>query len=178
MMPSWSGANGSWTADITKAADFALAAVAFLLLFMWRTPPWLVVIISAAGGAITAGRSRRGPPEMLSLADKAMLFDGDLASRIRHRVSYSISLLSSAAKYGQGRIGISFWNHCTEAGSHIEDGKHLRIVYPVQPLNDGENRRNRRQSINDVTYICLHSGKVQKSVAGNMDKCPDRRYAL
>jgi chromate transporter len=47
--------NPVWTAGITKAADFALAAVAFLLLFMWRTPPWLVVIISAVGGAITAG---------------------------------------------------------------------------------------------------------------------------
>ena len=46
--------NPVWTAGITKAADFALAAVAFLLLFMWRTPPWLVVIISAVGGAITA----------------------------------------------------------------------------------------------------------------------------
>jgi chromate transporter len=47
--------NPVWTAGITKAADFALAAVAFLLLFMWRTPPWLVVIASAVGGAITAG---------------------------------------------------------------------------------------------------------------------------
>jgi len=46
--------NPVWTAGITKAADFALAVVAFLLLFMWRTPPWLVVIISAVGGAITA----------------------------------------------------------------------------------------------------------------------------
>jgi chromate transporter len=46
--------NPVWTAGITKAADFALAAAAFLLLFMWRAPPWLVVIISAVGGAITA----------------------------------------------------------------------------------------------------------------------------
>lgn len=41
-----------WTAGILGAADFALAAGAFLLLFMWRTPPWLVVILSAAGGAV------------------------------------------------------------------------------------------------------------------------------
>lgn len=40
-----------WTAGITSARDFALAAVAFLLLFMWQTPPWLVVILSAAGAA-------------------------------------------------------------------------------------------------------------------------------
>jgi len=46
--------NPVWTAGITKAADFAFAVVAFLLL-MWRTPPWLIVIVSAVGGAITAG---------------------------------------------------------------------------------------------------------------------------
>ena len=43
-----------WTAGITSAADFALAVVAFLLLFMWQTPPWLVVVLSAAGGALIA----------------------------------------------------------------------------------------------------------------------------
>jgi chromate transporter len=41
-----------WTVGITNAADFALASAAFLLLFMWQTPPWLVVILSAAGGAL------------------------------------------------------------------------------------------------------------------------------
>jgi chromate transporter len=40
-----------WTAGITSARDFALAIAAFLLLFMWQTPPWLVVILSALGGA-------------------------------------------------------------------------------------------------------------------------------
>jgi chromate transporter len=40
-----------WTAGITNAGDFALAVVAFLLLFMWQVPPWIVVILSAAGGA-------------------------------------------------------------------------------------------------------------------------------
>jgi chromate transporter len=29
-----------------------LAAAAFLLLFMWQTPPWLVVVLSALGGAM------------------------------------------------------------------------------------------------------------------------------
>jgi chromate transporter len=45
-----------WTAGITRAADFALAAAAFLLLFMWKTPPWLVVVLCAVGGAIIAWR--------------------------------------------------------------------------------------------------------------------------
>ncbi len=40
-----------WTAGITSARDFALAIAAFLLLFMWQTPPWLVVILTAIGGA-------------------------------------------------------------------------------------------------------------------------------
>jgi len=44
--------NPVWTAGITSAVDFALGIFAFLLLFMWRTPPWLVVVVSALGGAI------------------------------------------------------------------------------------------------------------------------------
>jgi len=40
-----------WTSGILDKADFALAAAAFLLLFMWKTPPWLVVVLSALGGA-------------------------------------------------------------------------------------------------------------------------------
>ena len=43
-----------WTAGITGAGDFALAAAAFLLLFMWKTPPWLVVALCAIGGAALA----------------------------------------------------------------------------------------------------------------------------
>ena len=39
-----------WTAGISNPADFALAAAAFLLLFMWQAPPWLVVILSAIAG--------------------------------------------------------------------------------------------------------------------------------
>jgi chromate transporter len=41
-----------WTVGITSTADFALAVAAFLLLFMWQTPPWLVVILCALGGAL------------------------------------------------------------------------------------------------------------------------------
>jgi chromate transporter len=40
-----------WTAGIVGRADFALAILAFLLLYLWRTPPWLVVIFCALGGA-------------------------------------------------------------------------------------------------------------------------------
>src|SRR5215468_2798482 len=43
--------NPVWTTGITNAGDFALAAAAFLLLFMWQTPPWIVVILCAFGGA-------------------------------------------------------------------------------------------------------------------------------
>jgi chromate transporter len=46
--------NPVWTAGILNAGDFALAAAAFLLLFMWQTPPWLVVVLSAIGGAVLA----------------------------------------------------------------------------------------------------------------------------
>jgi chromate transporter len=40
-----------WTSGIANAGDFTLAVAAFLLLFMWRTPPWLVVVFCAIGGA-------------------------------------------------------------------------------------------------------------------------------
>jgi len=43
-----------WTAGIVGPADFAVAIAAFLLLFMWRTPPWLVVILCAAAGEAIA----------------------------------------------------------------------------------------------------------------------------
>jgi len=46
--------NPVWTAGITSAYDFALAVAAFLLLFMWQLPPWLVVVLSALGGAAIA----------------------------------------------------------------------------------------------------------------------------
>ena len=46
--------NPVWTSAITGPGDFALALGAFLLLFMWHTPPWLVVVLSALGGALIA----------------------------------------------------------------------------------------------------------------------------
>lgn len=40
-----------WTSGILSARDFALAAAAFVLLLMWRAPPWLVVALCAIAGA-------------------------------------------------------------------------------------------------------------------------------
>jgi chromate transporter len=40
-----------WTKGIGGSADFALALVAFALLVIWKAPPWLAVLVSAAGGA-------------------------------------------------------------------------------------------------------------------------------
>lgn len=37
-----------WTSAILGAADFSLAAAAFLLLVFWKWPPWLVVVLAAA----------------------------------------------------------------------------------------------------------------------------------
>jgi chromate transporter len=39
-----------WTAAILTKADYALGAAAFLLLFTWKTPPWVVVLLCAAAG--------------------------------------------------------------------------------------------------------------------------------
>src|SRR5579883_2939430 len=43
-----------WTSAITSAADFGLALVAAGLLMIWKVPPWLVVVVSALGGALLA----------------------------------------------------------------------------------------------------------------------------
>jgi chromate transporter len=43
--------NPVWTGAIAAPHDFALALGAFLLLAVWKVPPWLVVVLSAAGGA-------------------------------------------------------------------------------------------------------------------------------
>lgn len=44
--------NPVWTAGITSASDFAIAAAAFLLLMMWQTPPWLVVVLCAVAAGV------------------------------------------------------------------------------------------------------------------------------
>jgi chromate transporter len=39
-----------WTGAILGPHDFALALVGFVLLTVWKAPPWLVVLLLAAGG--------------------------------------------------------------------------------------------------------------------------------
>jgi chromate transporter len=46
--------NPVWTSAIAAPRDFALAVAAFLLLAVWKLPPWLVVVLSAVGGAALA----------------------------------------------------------------------------------------------------------------------------
>jgi chromate transporter len=41
-----------WTSAIHAPADFALGLVDFGLLVFWKWPPWLVVVLSAVGGAL------------------------------------------------------------------------------------------------------------------------------
>ncbi len=43
-----------WTSAIFEPKDLALALVAFGLLAAWRLPPWLVVLVAAAGGEVIA----------------------------------------------------------------------------------------------------------------------------
>lgn len=43
-----------WTSAILRPADFVLAMCAFALLVVWRCPPWIVVLLTAAGGALLA----------------------------------------------------------------------------------------------------------------------------
>jgi chromate transporter len=41
-----------WTSAIARPADFAVALTAFLLLSLWRVPPWLVVMLAAVAGQL------------------------------------------------------------------------------------------------------------------------------
>jgi chromate transporter len=41
-----------WTSAILSAADFGLLLVGAGLLMVWKVPPWLVVVVSALGGAL------------------------------------------------------------------------------------------------------------------------------
>lgn len=43
-----------FTTAITGVGPFALALVCFVLLISWRMPPWVVVVVGAAGGAVLA----------------------------------------------------------------------------------------------------------------------------
>lgn len=52
--------NPVWTSAIKAPADFALALTAFALLALWKWPPWLVVILTAAGAAAIDALARAG----------------------------------------------------------------------------------------------------------------------
>ncbi|MGN8117711.1 chromate efflux transporter [Labrys sp. 22185] len=41
-----------WTSAVLSPRDFALALAGFLLLTVWKTPPWVVVGVLAAGGIV------------------------------------------------------------------------------------------------------------------------------
>ncbi|MGM4887483.1 chromate efflux transporter [Tardiphaga sp. 862_B3_N4_1] len=41
-----------WTAGITNRLDYALCLAAFVLLFGWKTPPWLVVVLCGVAGQL------------------------------------------------------------------------------------------------------------------------------
>lgn len=43
-----------WTSAIHAPSDFGLALLAFGLLAFWKLPPWLVVVLTAAGGEVIA----------------------------------------------------------------------------------------------------------------------------
>lgn len=43
-----------WTSAIYSPADFGLGLIAFGLLMFWKFPPWVVVILTAAGGEVIA----------------------------------------------------------------------------------------------------------------------------
>jgi chromate transporter len=41
-----------WTGAIADPYEFALALACFVLLIVWKAPPWIVVIVAAAGGVL------------------------------------------------------------------------------------------------------------------------------
>jgi chromate transporter len=47
-----------WTNGVRTPRDFALAVGGFLLLTVWKVPPWIVVILLAAAGALLAATHR------------------------------------------------------------------------------------------------------------------------
>jgi chromate transporter len=39
-----------WTSAVQTTYDFALALTGFMLLTVWKAPPWIVVALTALGG--------------------------------------------------------------------------------------------------------------------------------
>ena len=50
--------NPVWTSAVLTPRDFALALGGFLLLTVWKAPPWVVVVLLAAGGAVLGALHR------------------------------------------------------------------------------------------------------------------------
>ncbi len=46
--------NPVWTSAVHTPLDFCLALLAFGLLMLWKLPPWVVVLLSAAAGQVTS----------------------------------------------------------------------------------------------------------------------------
>ncbi|KZE39361.1 ChrA protein [Brevibacillus parabrevis] len=44
--------NPIWTSSILAPVDFTMAAILFIMLVFWKTPPWMVVIAGAVGGTV------------------------------------------------------------------------------------------------------------------------------
>ena len=44
--------NPVWTSAVLTPRDFAVALAGFLLLTVWKLPPWIVVVLLAIGGAV------------------------------------------------------------------------------------------------------------------------------
>ncbi|RJE87801.1 chromate transporter [Paenibacillus sp. 1011MAR3C5] len=44
-----------WTSAIGSPQDVAFAAILFVLLSYWKLPPWIIVVLGAAGGALGVG---------------------------------------------------------------------------------------------------------------------------
>jgi chromate transporter len=47
--------NPLWTSAVLNPRDFALALFGFLLLVVWKTPPWVVVVVLALFGTLASG---------------------------------------------------------------------------------------------------------------------------
>jgi chromate transporter len=45
--------NPVWTSAVVTPRDFALALAGFLLLVVWKTPPWIVVVLLAGAGILS-----------------------------------------------------------------------------------------------------------------------------
>ena len=45
--------NPVWSSAVLTARDFTLALGGFLLLTVWKAPPWIVVVLLAAAGALS-----------------------------------------------------------------------------------------------------------------------------